>query len=125
MRGWLRRVGGAGDASRNLSLPIPAFFDEGRYFDVLAEYAKGSPDDILIKLTVAIAGSRRESASDSHDLVPQYVVLGMHARRMRDQARHPQSRTEFAATDACHAGPLADGDRFGGRLAAGTALHRE
>jgi hypothetical protein len=31
-------------------------FDEGRYFDVFAEYAKASPDDILIRLTIANRG---------------------------------------------------------------------
>ncbi|MDZ4687327.1 MAG: glucosidase [Planctomycetaceae bacterium] len=28
-------------------------FDDNRYFDVLAEYAKGAPDDVLIRITVA------------------------------------------------------------------------
>ena len=31
-------------------------FNEGRYFDVTAEYAKGSPDDLLIRITVANRG---------------------------------------------------------------------
>ncbi len=31
-------------------------FDEGRYFDVIAEYAKAGEDDILIRLTVANRG---------------------------------------------------------------------
>jgi hypothetical protein len=31
-------------------------FDESRYFDVVAEYAKGDPDDILIRITVANRG---------------------------------------------------------------------
>ena len=31
-------------------------FDEDRYFDVFAEYAKASPDDMLIRLTVANRG---------------------------------------------------------------------
>ncbi len=31
-------------------------FDGGRYFDVFAEYAKASPDDILIRITVANRG---------------------------------------------------------------------
>lgn len=31
-------------------------FDDGRYFDVLAEYAKASPDDILIRITVTNRG---------------------------------------------------------------------
>ena len=32
-------------------------FDEHRYFDVLAEYAKAAPDDICIRLTIANRGS--------------------------------------------------------------------
>ncbi len=31
-------------------------FNEGRYFDVTAEYAKASPDDILVRITVANRG---------------------------------------------------------------------
>jgi hypothetical protein len=31
-------------------------FDEGRYWDVTAEYAKASPDDVLIKITAANRG---------------------------------------------------------------------
>src|SRR6516165_6385481 len=31
-------------------------FDEGRYFDVLVEYAKASADDVLIRITVANRG---------------------------------------------------------------------
>src|ERR671932_412170 len=31
-------------------------FDENRYFDVFAEYAKASPNDILIRITVANRG---------------------------------------------------------------------
>ena len=32
-------------------------FDGGRYFDVFAEYAKASPDDILVQITVANRGA--------------------------------------------------------------------
>ncbi|MCY2951771.1 MAG: glucosidase [Planctomycetota bacterium] len=31
-------------------------FDDGRYFDIFAEYAKASPNDILIRLTIANRG---------------------------------------------------------------------
>src|SRR6185295_13856203 len=31
-------------------------FDDGRFFDVVAEYAKASPDDLLIRLTVSNRG---------------------------------------------------------------------
>src|SRR5262249_1896808 len=34
-------------------------FDDGRYFDVVAEYAKSSPNNILIKLTVTNHGPQR------------------------------------------------------------------
>ena len=32
-------------------------FDDGKYWDVFAEYAKGGPNDILIKVTVCNRGS--------------------------------------------------------------------
>src|SRR4051794_2443578 len=31
-------------------------FDQGRYFDVQAEYAKGAPDDVLVRITVSNRG---------------------------------------------------------------------
>src|SRR5207249_6013568 len=31
-------------------------FDDGRYFDITAEYAKATPDDLLIRITVANRG---------------------------------------------------------------------
>src|SRR5262249_15436 len=31
-------------------------FDDDRYFDVIAEYAKAAPDDILIRITIANRG---------------------------------------------------------------------
>jgi hypothetical protein len=34
-------------------------FDENRYFDVIAEYAKNSPNDILIRITVANRGPEK------------------------------------------------------------------
>src|SRR5438477_8467061 len=38
-------------------------FDQGRYFDVAAEYAKASPDDILVRVTVT---NRGPDAADIH-----------------------------------------------------------
>src|SRR5262249_25580640 len=35
-----------------LELADTGAFDESRYFDVFVEYAKGAPDDILIRVTV-------------------------------------------------------------------------
>ena len=34
-------------------------FEEGRYFDVIAEYAKATPDDVLIRITVHNRGPER------------------------------------------------------------------
>ncbi|MGA7123111.1 MAG: glucosidase, partial [Polyangiaceae bacterium] len=37
-------------------LPDTGVFDGDRYFDVIAEYAKSSPDDILVRITIANRG---------------------------------------------------------------------
>ncbi len=42
-------------------------FDEGRYFDVTVEYAKATPDDILIRITI---DNRGPEAADLH-VLPQ------------------------------------------------------
>jgi hypothetical protein len=41
---------------REFELADTGVFDENRFFDVAVEYAKGSPDDILIRITVANQG---------------------------------------------------------------------
>jgi hypothetical protein len=45
---------GRGDAE--FELEDTGLFDEGRYFDVVAEYAKAGPDDVLIRIEVANRG---------------------------------------------------------------------
>ncbi|MDT7543187.1 MAG: hypothetical protein QOE33_3091 [Acidobacteriota bacterium] len=40
-------------------------FDDGRYFDVMAEYAKASPNDVLIRITIA---NRANEAATIHVL---------------------------------------------------------
>jgi hypothetical protein len=45
-----------GKDAGELELRDTGVFDAGRYFDVVAEYAKASPDDILIRITVANRG---------------------------------------------------------------------
>ncbi|MGI8437159.1 MAG: MGH1-like glycoside hydrolase domain-containing protein [Chthoniobacterales bacterium] len=45
-----------GLAEREFELADTGVFAENRYFDVFAEYAKSSPNDILIKITVANRG---------------------------------------------------------------------
>ncbi len=48
---------GRGRHEPELELEDTGVFDDGRYWDVTAEYAKTSPNDILIRLTVANRGS--------------------------------------------------------------------
>jgi hypothetical protein len=45
-----------GKDAPELELADTGVFDGGRYFDIVAEYAKASPDDILIRLTAANRG---------------------------------------------------------------------
>ena len=48
-------------------------FAENRYFDVIVEYAKAAPEDILIRITVDQPRSRAGAAARAADgLVPQY-----------------------------------------------------
>ena len=41
-----------GKHERELELGDTGVFDDGRYFDVAVEYAKASPDDLLIRITI-------------------------------------------------------------------------
>ena len=45
-----------GKHEREFELADTGAFDENRYFDVFAEYAKASPDDLLIRITLANRG---------------------------------------------------------------------
>ncbi len=45
-----------GRAEPELELADTGVFEEGRYFDVTAEYAKASPNDVLIRITLANRG---------------------------------------------------------------------
>ena len=45
-----------GRAEPEFEIQDAGIFDGGRYFDVLAEYAKAAPDDILIRITVTNHG---------------------------------------------------------------------
>ena len=58
-------------------------FNDNRYFDVYIEYAKESPEEILIKISAGQqgAGSRRTPCA-AHALVPQH--LGVLVRRHRE-----------------------------------------
>ncbi|HJQ98167.1 MAG TPA: hypothetical protein VJ826_07605 [Candidatus Polarisedimenticolaceae bacterium] len=45
-----------GKREREFELLDTGVFDDGRYWDVLMEYAKASPDDLLVRITVANRG---------------------------------------------------------------------
>jgi hypothetical protein len=45
-----------GKADPEFELADTGVFDDGRYFDVLAEYAKASPEDVLLRVTVTNRG---------------------------------------------------------------------
>ena len=52
----VRENAGRGKGEREWELADSGAFHENRYFDVFVEYAKGSPEDLLIKITVANRG---------------------------------------------------------------------
>ena len=51
-------------------------FDDDRYFDVDVEYAKATPEDILIRITVANRGRGGDGPPAADPVVPQHVVDG-------------------------------------------------
>ena len=52
-------------------------FAENRYFDVVVEYAKVSPDDILIRISATNHGPETAPlASLADPVVPQHLVVG-------------------------------------------------
>ena len=71
-----------GNRSRDRRAPELELIDTGvfkddRYFDIFVEYAKGSPEDILIRITATNRGAcSRRIAPAAHALVPQHMVLG-------------------------------------------------
>ncbi len=52
-----------GRGEPELELTDTGVFDQNRYFDVFAEYAKASPEDILIRITVANRGPEAAALS--------------------------------------------------------------
>ena len=52
-------------------------FAEDRYFDVVVEYAKAGPEDVLLRITVHNRGPERGDPAPAADaVVPQHLVLG-------------------------------------------------
>ena len=83
-------------------------FDEDRYFDVVVEYAKSSPEECFVQITVTNRGPEsRDDSSAADAVVPQHVVLvarpgeAAAARRRREPAARVSSRrrTRSSAID--------------------------
>ena len=65
-------------------------FNESRYFDVSMEYAKASPNDILIRLRIDNRGPEPWTLHVAADtVVSERMVLGQNRRRILAQTRHP------------------------------------
>lgn len=61
-------------------------FDDNRYFDVIAEYAKAAPDDILIRLTIA---NRADTAAEIH-LLPTLFFRNTWSWGCTHEGCHPK-----------------------------------
>ncbi len=86
------------NAHRSLSSSTPVSFKDDRYFDVFVEYAKGSPEDILIRITAVNRGAcSRRIAPAAHALVPQHMVLGQKRRHKAQVSakRRPPSQVRL------------------------------
>ena len=102
-------------------------FDDDRYFDVFVEYAKAAPEDVLIQISVAIAGPE---AADLHLLPTLWFrntwSWGGGGRRPalraggapRRRASSPRSTPPRPSRTRCRLLPVLRGE-------AGAALHRE
>ena len=89
-------------ASSSTSCSTPGVFDEDRYFDVFVEYAKASPEDMLIQITVHNRGPEAADAARAADaVVPQPVVLAGAARPAASPSmrrRAPERRSQAVAS---------------------------
>ena len=81
-----------GKLDDEFELTDTGIFDEGRYFDVFAEYAKASPNDVLIRITAGQSRTGAGAAPPVADaLVSQHLVLGRCQRRLLAETIHPPS----------------------------------
>src|SRR5947209_9058815 len=89
--GWLldenRR---RGKQDPEFELEDTGIFDENRYFDVTAEYAKASPNDLLIRITVA---NRGPQTAELH-VLPQLWLRNTWAWGRTGEGYHAKGRIE-------------------------------
>ena len=92
------RARGRGD--RELEIEDTGVFERG-YWDVVAEYAKADPDDILIRITVTNRGDAARLHVLPTAVAAQHVELGAPRRGLRparaDRARRRRQRADRAA----------------------------
>ena len=56
-------------------------FDEDRYFDIVIEYAKATPEDIVIRIEAFNRGPDAAPLQSCRTVVSQYLGLGARAGR--------------------------------------------
>ena len=103
-----------GKQDAELELADTGAFDEGRYVDVFAEYAKASPDDLLIRVTLA---NRGPEAATLH-VLPQLWFRNTWSWGRGEEGYWPKPRLARAGDAGVQAEHATLG-RF--RLAAGPA----
>ena len=66
-------------------------FDQDRYFDVFVEYAKATPEDLLMQVTVHNRGPEKATLAPAADrLVPEHLVVGRGRRAAVAAAGRPR-----------------------------------
>ena len=103
-------------------------FNDCRYFDIYAEYAKASDNDILIRITVCNRAAQEAIlASSAYAVVSQHVDLGLSPRGgLPDQTHHRKDRRFHSAGRARDAGPVRlRASARPGRIPAAGAVHGE
>ena len=84
------RTGARGRLDPEFELLDTGMLDDDRYWDITADYAKASPDDVCIRVRVRNAGPDAGDAARAADgVVPQHVVVGSR----RPQAGRSSTRT--------------------------------
>ena len=88
-------------------------FDDNRYFDVIVEYAKASPNDVLIRIEVAQPRARDGPPARAADaVVSQHLVVGTDWRRLLAEAAHHPRRRRRRHRRARHAGHIRSARRL-------------
>ena len=90
-------------------------FDDDRYFDVVVEYAKATPEDILVRITASQPRARSRAAPRAADgLVPQHVVVDGRSHkpsRWRSDGRAALRIASRSSRSTAHAGCTAKARR--------------